>query len=133
MSTRSQMNLSALAHGLLGMVAAAAVATMVVRDASAQKYEPTWESLDRRPVPAWYADAKFGIFIHWGPYSVPAWAPVGTYAEWYQYWLQNKTCSGNSHPKQTAVYDYHVKTYGADFSYYRFGDLLCRTTIPPKC
>ena len=29
--------------------------------------------------PGWFADAKFGIFIHWGPYSVPAWAPVGTY------------------------------------------------------
>ncbi|MHB8970906.1 MAG: alpha-L-fucosidase [Pirellulaceae bacterium] len=117
MSTRSVMSLSTLLQGLVGMVAATAAMLVVVRDAPAQMYEPTWESLDRRPVLAWYADAKFGIFIHWGPYSVPAWAPAGTYSEWYQYWLQNKTCFGNSHPKPTAVYDYHVKTYGEDFSW----------------
>ena len=37
----------------------------------AQEYQPTWGSLDTRPVPQWYKDAKFGIFIHWGVYSVP--------------------------------------------------------------
>ncbi len=123
MWTRTKLDLSALPHGMLRMVAAVAVTVAVATDASAQKYAPTWESLDRRPVPGWYADAKFGIFIHWGPYSVPAWAPVGTYSEWYQYWMQNKTCSGNSHPKPTAVYDYHVKTYGKDFSYNRNEDV----------
>ena len=35
-------------------------------------YQPTWESLCRYRVPDWYMDAKFGIFIHWGVYSVPA-------------------------------------------------------------
>jgi alpha-L-fucosidase len=35
----------------------------------------TWESLSDRPVPEWYDDAKLGIMIQWGPYSVPAWAP----------------------------------------------------------
>ncbi len=54
----------------------------------AQTYQPTWESLDSRPVPQWYKDAKFGIFIHWGVYSVPAYSTVGNYAEWYQYGLQ---------------------------------------------
>ncbi|TDD94952.1 alpha-L-fucosidase [Jiangella asiatica] len=54
--------------------------------------------MHHRPVPDWYLDAKFGIFVHWGPYSVPAWAvPTGElgavdpglfmrsspYAEWY--------------------------------------------------
>ena len=47
------------------------------------KYEPTWESLDSRETPQWFPDAKFGIFIHWGLYSVPAFAPRGTYSEWY--------------------------------------------------
>ena len=53
------------------------------------RYEPRWESLDSRPTPQWFTDAKFGIFIHWGIYSVPAWAPtkgIGVhdgYAEWY--------------------------------------------------
>lgn len=36
------------------------------------KYEPTWESLDARPLPEWYDRDKFGIFIHWGVFSVPA-------------------------------------------------------------
>lgn len=37
-----------------------------------KKYTPTWESLDSRPLPGWYDDAKIGIFIHWGVFSVPA-------------------------------------------------------------
>ena len=44
--------------------------------AGAGEYEAKWESLDRRPVPQWWRDAKFGIFVHWGPYSVPAYAPT---------------------------------------------------------
>ena len=36
---------------------------------NAQTYEPTWDSVDKRPIPAWFSDAKFGIFIHWGTYS----------------------------------------------------------------
>ena len=35
-------------------------------------YQPTWESLRRYRVPDWFRDAKFGIFIHWGVYAVPA-------------------------------------------------------------
>ncbi len=56
-----------------------------------------WDDL-ARPLPAWFTEAKLGIFIHWGAYSVPAWAePTGAlgavpddewfahnpYAEWY--------------------------------------------------
>ena len=48
-----------------------------------KEYEPSWNSLDSRPTPQWFKDAKFGIFIHWGLYSVPAWGPKGSYAEWY--------------------------------------------------
>lgn len=59
--------------------------------------EPNWSDLGR-PIPRWFDEAKLGIFIHWGPYSVPAWAepigPLGTidgptwfahnpYSEWY--------------------------------------------------
>ncbi len=58
--------------------------------ARAQAYTPTWESLDTRAVPQWYRDAKFGIFIHWGVYAVPAWSKKGAYSEWYQFALQNR-------------------------------------------
>ena len=86
-----------------------------------KEYQPTWESLDSRPIPDWFQDAKFGIFIHWGPYSVPAWSPKGTYTEWYQYWLQGKSLFGNGNFKGDEVANFHEKTYGKDFTYYEFG------------
>ena len=39
---------------------------------AATRYEPTWESLDKRPNPGWFDDEKIGIFIHWSVFSVPA-------------------------------------------------------------
>lgn len=47
-------------------------------------YENSWASLNKRPVPQWFADAKFGIFIHWGLYSVPSFARKDRFAEWYK-------------------------------------------------
>ena len=67
-------------------------------------YQPTWESLDTRPTPAWFKNAKFGIFIHWGIYSVPMWSPKGTYEEWYKYWLDNKKLMGNGEFTGTEIY-----------------------------
>ena len=43
-----------------------------VADCAAQDVSPTWEELRARPYPEWFVDAKLGIFIHWGVYSVPA-------------------------------------------------------------
>ena len=78
----------------------------------AQPYQPNWESLDKRPVPQWYQDVKFGIFIHWGVYSVPGFRTKGEYAEWYQ----NGLNSGD-----TAVIAYHKKQYG-NLTYYQLAD-----------
>jgi alpha-L-fucosidase len=89
---------------LLALPAAAAAA-------QADRYTPDWESLDRRPVPGWFQDAKFGIFIHWGLYSVPAWGPKGQYAEWYWSSMQDRN---------SATWKYHEKTYGAAFRYQDF-------------
>jgi alpha-L-fucosidase len=91
--------------------------------ATAQPYEPNWESLDRRKTPAWFQDAKFGIFIHWGVYSVPAYAPVLpgklAYAEWY--WNALTRGKGeNPSPIQSGTREYHEKRYGADFRYEDF-------------
>ena len=86
-----------------------------------QNYMSNWESIDRRPVPAWFENAKFGIFIHWGVYSVPAWAPsnadIGTYAkysEWY-WWRKNEDS-----PAGKLFRDYHNNTYGEGFKYQDF-------------
>jgi alpha-L-fucosidase len=87
-------------------------------------YQPTWESLERRPLPAWFEDAKFGIFFHWGLYSVPAWSPRGSYAEWYQYWLTERKVRGLIDVDGNAVFEHHIKKYGRDFPYQRFADMF---------
>ena len=84
-----------------------------------------------RPLPAWYDDAKFGIFIHWGPYAVPCYAPVdrnmgelvaagdwtevfkwSPYTEWY---LNSWSLPGS------ATAQHHADTYG-DRTYASFVD-----------
>src|SRR5690349_8041687 len=75
---------------------------------SPKEYQPTWDSLQQYRVPLWYRDAKFGIFIHWGVYSVPAFGN-----EWYprQMYLQG-----------TEEFQHHVATFGphAQFGYKDF-------------
>jgi alpha-L-fucosidase len=61
---------------------------LLIKSSAAQTYQPNWESLDSRPIPQWFKDSKFGIFIHWGVYAVPGWSSKGNYAEWYQQGLQ---------------------------------------------
>ena len=78
----------------------------------AQTYQPNWSSLDQRPTPQWFKDAKFGIFIHWGVYSVPGFSSKGQYAEWYQNGL-----NGND----TARIAYHKKKFG-NLTYYQLAD-----------
>ena len=80
--------------------------------------------MDKRPVPSWFEDAKFGIFIHWGLYSVPGWSPKGTYSEWYKYWLENKKLMGNGDFTGTEIYDFHTAMYGRDFTYADFAPMF---------
>ncbi|KAG8743767.1 hypothetical protein FRC10_011487 [Ceratobasidium sp. 414] len=74
-------------------------------------YEESKESLERHETPLWWDDAKFGIFIHWGIYSVPAWSPKGYYAAWYQWWLHNPPGPQND------LWRYHKSLYGEDLVY----------------
>ena len=71
-------------------------------------YKDTWESLGNFQVPEWYRNAKFGIFIHWGVYSVPSFG-----SEWY---------SRCMYIKEDHCFDHHVKTYGPhkEFGYKDF-------------
>jgi alpha-L-fucosidase len=92
------------------------------------KYQPKLKSVKNHPMPDWYNDAKFGIFIHWGVYSVPAYAPQrdmaaeklikgeiefgeSPYAEWYENSLRIEGSPTNI---------YHANTYGTDFCYEQF-------------
>src|SRR5437868_1804614 len=61
-------------------------------------FRPDWESLQKYEPPAWYRDAKFGIFIHWGAYSVPAFG-----SEWYPRMM---------YVKGSPEYKHHIETYG---------------------
>ena len=84
--------------------------------APAQQFEPNWASLNTRKIPAWFQQDKFGIFIHWGVYAVPSFAPVipnsgVSYAEWYWYQLSQQ---------QKDFKAFHDKNYGADFLYPQF-------------
>ena len=89
----------------------------------AQRFEPTWSSVDSRPTPTWWTDAKFGIFIHWGVYSVPAFAPKGEYAEWYWERLGrpgNPDPSSNDAKIRQETRAFHERVYGKDFQYADF-------------
>ena len=70
-------------------------------DVKNDKIEYSWESIKTYPIPEWFHDAKFGIFIHWGVYAVPAYTTEG-YAEWYP----------NKIYKVGPDRDYHIETYG---------------------
>lgn len=78
-----------------------------------------WRAIDERPIPSWFDEAKLGIFIHWGLYSVPAYAPrreeiegAGmTYSEWYAYQI--------THGCKPFV-EFHERVYGAGYPYEEF-------------
>ncbi len=72
------------------------------------RYKDNWESLNQYQTPQSYKDLKFGIFIHWGIYSVPAFA-----GEWY---------SRNMYIQGSREFEHHVKTFGPhkDFGYKDF-------------
>jgi alpha-L-fucosidase len=63
-----------------------------------ERFQPDWASLSRYQIPEWYRDAKFGIFIHWGVYSVPAFG-----SEWYprEMYLQGSD-----------IFKHHIETFG---------------------
>ncbi|XP_053377084.1 alpha-L-fucosidase-like isoform X2 [Mercenaria mercenaria] len=75
--------------------------------ASAEKYEPTWESIDSRPLPSWYDESKLGIFVHWGVFSVPSYG-----SEWF--WHNWKIS------KVAGIELFMLDNYKPDFTYADF-------------
>ena len=71
----------------------------LIAAAAQPPYQPNWDSLMSRPLPGWYDDAKIGLFMHWGVYSVPAfglskWEP-GTRGAIPVSWCQLKLSGAN--------------------------------------
>lgn len=115
---------------------------MVVGMAScvqAQNYDTTWASIDARPVPQWFSDAKFGIFIHWGIYSVPSWAPAKAnvsiydkYAEWYWHRMGTPDDNNKDLNKVRKLFrDHHEQYWGKDFKYQDFAPLFKAENFDP--
>jgi alpha-L-fucosidase len=86
---------------------------------AAGPYDATWEALGQYTVPSWYEDGKFGIFIHWGPYAVPAFEN-----EWYP---------RNMYLVDSNAYKHHVETYGPQttFGYKDFIPQLTASEFDP--
>ena len=77
----------------------------------ANPYEPSWESLsNHNEAPEWFRDAKFGIYFHWGVYTVPEFGK-----EWYPREIE-------MYLKDYYIYNHHIKTCGdpAEFAYHDF-------------
>lgn len=80
---------------------------LLVISGSWGRYDPTWASLDTRPLPEWYDEAKLGIFIHWGVFSVPSYNN-----EWFWYqWKGSKVKN---------VVQYMEDNFRPDFTYADF-------------
>lgn len=79
----------------------------VLSKCNSTRYEPNWESLDSRPLPSWYDEAKVGIFLHWGVFSVPS-----LYSEWFwEEWVDKWTLGPS---------EYMNDTYRPGFTYAAF-------------
>jgi alpha-L-fucosidase len=66
-------------------------------------FHADWNSLQNYKIPEWYQDAKFGIFIHWGVYSVPAF-----HTEWYAH---------DMYQKDSAVYTHQIAAHGPETTF----------------
>lgn len=89
------------------------IALMLLSNLLQAQVQPTWESINERGYPQWFSDAKLGIFIHWGVYSVPAWASLEGYAEWYYRGLMTNDDR----------MDFQERIYGKDFRYEDFAPM----------
>lgn len=93
-------------------------------------YFATWQSVQSHTVPNWYDDCKLGIFVHWGAYAVPAWAPPtcqlgeidgdenwfcnNPYAEWY---------FNSINVRRGPTWEHHKEVWGEDFGYENFAHM----------
>ena len=75
--------------------------------------QPNWESINQRGYPQWFRDAKLGIFIHWGLYSVPAYASKEGYGEWFYRGLMQRV------PERMRIMSYYADTTLSTFDQYK--------------
>jgi alpha-L-fucosidase len=103
------------AHSTEMMARAAKVRAAVEETNARGKWKPTGASIDKHPCPEWFKDAKFGIFIDWGLWSLASWAPQRAnrvYPDWYEQRMYSNYDPGSPNWGYRA---YHIKNWGEDF------------------
>ena len=94
----------------IGFVSSLIVVCIGVSCTLAEKYEPTWASLDSRPLPSWFDESKFGVMVVWGVYSVPSFK-----SEWFwELWARGRQ----------DIVDFMKKNYPPNFKYADFASQL---------
>ncbi|GJN75693.1 hypothetical protein PLICBS_009799 [Purpureocillium lilacinum] len=91
------------------------------------------KSLVKHEAPEWYDGAKFGIFIHWGPYSVPGWGnstPYESYAEWF--WWYSTRVKEHAAADRSGFNAYRLRTFGPDLNYDDFFENYTASKYEPK-
>ena len=110
------------------VIAAAAVLLLITSPLAIlcqQTYQPDWSSLDTRPLPSWYDEAKVGVMLHWGVYSVPSFSdPDGGWAEWF--WQDWKGT------KDKLVVEFMEKNYPQGFTYADFAPMFKAELFDPQ-
>ena len=108
-----------LAAAFKGMVKIALSVILCCAGLVVAEYSPDWPSLDSRPLPPWYDEAKFGIFLVWGVYSVPSFG-----SEWFWERWQGQ--------KQKDYVDFMTKNYPPGFQYTDFAPMLKAELFDPN-
>jgi alpha-L-fucosidase len=102
------------------------------------KFEPTWESLDQRPVAPWWLDAKFGVYVHWSLASVASW---GNHSSFYWPNLLNSQRMESAGPRPATndiaeeyvgLWQFHQRTYGPEFRYEDFAPMFRAEAFDPE-
>lgn len=97
---------------ILQIILVCSISIISLHKIQAQNFAPEWESLKKHnAVPEWFADAKLGVYFHWGIYSVPA-----SGGEWYPRWMYVPDREGWG----SEIYKKHRETYGENFDYHDF-------------
>lgn len=112
---------------------ARSIALVAASSPLAGAWDANWASLDSRPTPAWYNNSKFGIFIHWGVYSVPSWGIEngnGGSGEWF-WFLWEGSDVYNAKPVQAYV-DFVAETEVPGFSYYEYAPRFTAELFDPN-
>ncbi len=100
---------------ILPVVCMVMLTSIVIAQSAQIKYQPDWESLNTRPYPQWFRDAKLGIFIHWSLSSVPAWSGKEQYGEWFLRGLM---------VGDTARINFQKRVFGENFTYENYAPLF---------